>query len=381
MDDGYEVGIDAGHLVIHNVPYVDARLEVRRGKLVAELALAGDATTRPRTHVVMFAGSHPCDTTGKPLNKIKHQSQRKQISEGLNVDHSFSSKPVGSNGYEDYYHQMTTYIAIIEGPARAIDPSATTRTCGVVEAEDDGVFNYADTASSRAGISALSGKLTGHKVGIIGLGGTGSYILDTVAKTPVPDIHLFDGDDFLQHNAFRSPGAPTIDELRAKPNKAEYWAARYAPMRQGIHAHGFHITAQNAGCLDPLDLGFVFICIDKADAKRPIIAKLEELGIPFIDVGMGLELTDGKLHGQLRVTMSTPARRTHVHEKKRIGLTGGDADGVYSHNIQIAELNQMNAALAVIRWKKWCAFFLDLEGEHHSIYTLDGNLIINEDKK
>lgn len=381
VDDGYEVGIDSGHLVIHNVPYVDQHCEVRRGKLVAELALAGDTTTRPRTHVVMFAGSHPCDSNGKPLGKIKHQSQHKQISGELSVDHSFSSKPVGSNGYDDYYHQMTTYIAIIEGPARALDPSATARTRGVVESGEEGVFNYADTASSRAGITALSDKLADHKVGIIGLGGTGSYVLDSVAKTPVPDIHLFDGDEFLQHNAFRSPGAPTIEELRERPNKAKFWAARYAPLRRGIHAHAFHITAENAGCLDPLGLGFVFVCIDQADAKRPIIARLEELGIPFIDVGMGLELTDGKLHGQLRVTTSTPERRNHVHEKKRIGLNGGDADGVYSHNIQIAELNQMNAAQAVIRWKKWCDFYLDLEGEHHSIYILDGNLLINEDKE
>lgn len=379
VDDGYEVGIESGHLVIHNVPYVDEQREVKRGKVVAKLDLAGDVTTRPSSHVAMFAGSHPCDRNGNPLEKIKHQSQRKQINDKLTVDHSFSSKPVGGNGYDDYYHQMTTYIAIIEGPARAIDPTATARTYRVIETGEDDVFNYADTASSRAGITALSGKLTRHKVGIIGLGGTGSYVLDMVAKTPVPEVHLFDGDDFLQHNAYRSPGAPTIAELNARQNKAEYWAERYAPMRRGIHAHAFHLDADNAACLERLGLGFVFICVDRGDVKQPIIEKLEELGITFVDVGMGLELTDGKLQGMLRVTTSTPDMRAHVRDKKRIGLTGGGADGVYSHNIQIAELNALNAALAVIRWKKWCGFYLDLEGEHHSIYTLDGNNIINED--
>lgn len=381
VDDGYEVGIDSGHLVIHGVPYVNERREVKCGKLVAKLDLAGDITTRPSTHVAMFAGSHPCDRNGNPIAKIRHQSKRTQISDKLAVDHSFSSKPVGSNGYDDYYHQMTTYIAIIEGPAKAIDETATARTYRVVEADEDDVFNYADTASSRAGIAALSGKLARHKVGIIGLGGTGSYVLDMVAKTPVPEIHLFDGDEFLQHNAFRSPGAPTIDELNARQNKAEYWAARYAPMRSGIHAHAFHIDADNAACLERLDLGFVFICVDRGDVKEPIIEKLEELGIAFVDVGMGVELSAGKLHGMLRVTTSTPAMRGHVRDKKRIGLTGGDADGVYSHNIQIAELNAANASLAVIRWKKWCEFYLDLEGEHHSIYTLDGNNLINEDNQ
>ena len=379
VDDGYEVGIDSGHLVIHNVPYLNEGREVNRGKLVAKLDLAGDVTTRPGTHVTMFSGSHPCDADGNPLRKIRHQSKRKQISDELTVDHSFSSKPVGGNGYDDYYHQMTTYIAIIEGPARGIDPTATARTHRVIVSTENDVFNYADTASSRAGIAALCGKLATHKIGIIGLGGTGSYVLDLTAKTPAPEIHLFDGDDHLQHNAFRSPGAATIDELNARQNKAEYWAKRYAPMRRGIHPHAFYIDADNADCLERLGLGFVFVCVDRGDVKQPIVEKLEELGIPFVDVGMGLELTDGKLHGQLRVTTSTPEMRAHVRDKKRIGLTGGDADGVYSHNIQIAELNALNAALAVIRWKKWCGFYLDLEGEHHSIYTLDGNNIINED--
>ena len=43
-----------------------------------------------------------------------------------------------------------------------------------------------DTASARAGLIGLNRKLVGESVGIVGLGGTGSYVLDLVAKTPVP---------------------------------------------------------------------------------------------------------------------------------------------------------------------------------------------------
>ena len=72
-------------------------------------------------------------------------------------------------------------------------------------------FNYIDTASSRAEIDVVTAKLAKLKrIAIVGLGGTGSYVLDLVAKTPVWEIHLYDGDAFLQHNAFRSPGAPTL---------------------------------------------------------------------------------------------------------------------------------------------------------------------------
>ena len=92
----------------------------------------------------------------------------------------------------------------------------------VVPEEEESVFNYIDTASSRAAIDIVTQKLKLEKIAIIGLGGTGSYVLDLVAKTPVKEIHLFDGDTFLQHNAFRSPGAPSIDELKTKPRKVTY---------------------------------------------------------------------------------------------------------------------------------------------------------------
>ena len=89
---------------------------------------------------------------------------------------------------------------------------------------------------------------------------------------------------------------------------------------------------------------------------------------------------DDQLLGIVQVTASTREKRDHVRGKKRIGLSRGDGDGVYSQNIQIAELNALNAALAVIKWKKFFGFYRDLENEHYSAYTLDGNLITNEDQ-
>ena len=381
-DDGYEVDIVSSHLVIRSVPYVDAKKQVKLGVLVSTLDLAGDVTAKPSTHVAMFAGEYPCDRAGRALTKIECGVERKQISDDLVVEYSFSSKlKQGSKkvNYADYYQKMTTYVSIISSHAEAIDPRVTARTRRVIESsEPDAVFKYLDTASSRAGISAVSDKLELNKIAIVGLGGTGSYILDLVAKTPVHEIHVFDGDDFFQHNAFRSPGAPSLEELRAVPSKVGHHAHRYRPMRNGIIEHGFRVDATNAEELKEMD--FVFVCVDRGDARRPIIEKLEEYDIPFIDVGMGIELVDGQLQGIVRVTLSTPERRDHIRDKKRISLSGGDADGVYSQNIQIAELNSLNAALAVIRWKKFMGFYSDLEKEHFSAYTLDGNAIVNEDQ-
>src|ERR1019366_10702040 len=121
---------------------------------------------------------------------------------------------------------------------------------------------------------------------------------------------------------------------------------------------------------------FVFLCMDKGEAKKLIVGKLEEWGVPFIDVGMGVELTDDALGGIVRVTTSTVEKREHVREKSRIPFSDGDGNDEYSRNIQIADLNALNAALAVIKWKKLLGFYYDPDHEHHSTYALSGNRLI-----
>jgi hypothetical protein len=208
------------------------------------------------------------------------------------------------------------------------------------------------------------------------LGGTGSYVLDLVAKTPVREIHLFEGDAFLQHNAFRSPGAPSLDELRAKPTKLAYFEKLYSKMRNGIVAHEGYVDASNVGKLRGFD--FVFLCIDRDSTRGLIAASLEESGVPFVDVGMGIRQSgDGFLLGVLRVTTSTAKSRAHF--KLRAPCSNGNDHEEYDHNIQIADLNALNAALAVVKWKKLCGYYLDLEHEHHATYTIDGNILTNED--
>ena len=82
------------------------------------------------------------------------------------------------------------------------------------------------SASSRAGIVEFAKRLEQERIAIVGLGGTGSYVLDLLAKTRIGEIHLFDGDDLLSHNAFRSPGAVSVEELNTRPKKVDYYVNR-----------------------------------------------------------------------------------------------------------------------------------------------------------
>ena len=190
QEDGYEVSIKSGYLVITSVPYVNSSKEIKYGTLVSDLSLAGDMTDQPANHVAMFIGEYPCNRNGVEIVKFNAGSTPQTLAEGLVINHSFSTKPK-TGRYTDYHEKMTTYIAIISGSAEALDPKVTARTYPVIEAqEEDSVFNYIDNASSRAGINIVTQKLEVDKIGIIGLGGTGSYVLDFVAKTPVKEIYL-----------------------------------------------------------------------------------------------------------------------------------------------------------------------------------------------
>lgn len=378
-DEGYNTSIIANHLVVDDIPYVTSSREVKIGKLVTDLVVNGDSVSGMGSHVAYFIGEHPCDQNGRLLTMIQHGSRQIQRAPGLVVDHSFSSKPVGCRGYNDYYHKMTTYIGIIAGPALGISPDKDPRTFPPIESsEEESVFRYVDTATSRAGLGALVEKLAVPSVAIVGLGGTGVYILDHIAKLPVKNIHLFDGDVFSNHNAFRSTGAPSLEELRARPCKVDYHQARYSKMRRGIHAHPERIDEANVEQLR--SMSFVFLCIDDGQSRKLIVEKLEEFGIPFIDVGMGVNLADdGTLFGTLRATTSTPEMREQVYKGNRIPFEDGEIENLYATNIQLSVLNCMNACLAVTKWLKLMGFLHDTENEHFSAYSIDGNTIINED--
>lgn len=372
-----------GNLLVGHVPFRNAEGAVAYGTLICPLDLAGNVTAQPQDHVIRLTGGVPHDSDGGKWDKIIADEQPLAVA-GYTTSATFSQKPLeGDRKFRDFHHKMTTYVGILSGPARQIDAEATAQTYPVfIDDDDESLLNYADTASSHAGITEVTGKLKVGSVAIVGLGGTGSYILDFIAKTPVEHIHIFDGDRFLQHNAFRSPGAPSVDELQEELSKVAWFERIYSRMRKNVHLHEHYVDESNVEQLREMD--FVFIAADSGKAKRLLASRLEEWGVPFIDVGMGLYDCDASIGGQLRVTTSTADFHEQVAANRRISFSGNDGekegDNVYDLNIQIAELNALNAALAVIKWKKLCGFYLDDEFEHHAIYVVNGNTMINEDK-
>lgn len=238
------------------------------------------------------------------------------------------------------------------------------------------MFKYPDTNSSRANIEYLNRKFKGYKVAIIGLGGTGSYMLDFLSKTPVEEIHLYDGDIFQLHNAFRAPGAISKERMESEEEifKVTYFEEIYSRMHDGIKAHPIYITEENVSVLSPMN--FVFISVDKNKVRSFITKNLLSFSVPFIDVGMGVNLVDDSLIGSLRMTYGSSDKNDHL--SYRFGQMDFEEND-YATNIQIAELNCLNAIMAITKWKKTLGFYQDLKKEHNTLYFLNTNKVLNED--
>lgn len=237
-------------------------------------------------------------------------------------------------------------------------------------------FKYPDTNAAKAEIEYLNQKFLGLKIGIVGIGGTGSYVLDLVAKTPVAELHLFDGDVFKLNNVFRSPGAIDGNEMDEKSqiHKVVYFNEIYSRMHGGIIPHPEYVSNENIHELSKLD--FVFICVDKNSARSIIIKGLTVFEVPFIDTGLGINKKNQHLIGTVRITACTGLKQDHL--AARIGSQDSD-DNDYSTNIQIADLNCLNATLAVIKWKKTVGFYQDLKKEHNALWFINTNSLLNED--
>ena len=193
------------------------------------------------------------------------------------VQRSFSNKPV--NGFPDFYEKISHYLNLVSGPAMERH-KANPFTFRVDEdVVGNSVFKFRDTLTSRAEIGDLAVKFKDEVIALIGLGGTGAYLLDFLVKTPAKEIRAFDGDAYYVHNAYRSPGRLQDDELGKR--KAEVFQGRYANFREGLTFRPIYLTEESAVELEGVT--FAFVSVDKGSARSEIFDLLIRLKIPFID--------------------------------------------------------------------------------------------------
>lgn len=370
-DEGYVVELRDSHLLVHDVAYLNSQLQVQRGTLVSPITIVSGRVGPPPSHVIHFVGEIPYSASGKPIAGIGTAPGDRQLSSSIAVNMRFSNRP--PDGYPDNHAKFSRYIKILGNEARAIDETVTAQTYRIVKSDsEEGVFRYPDTNSSRNGTLALHSVYAGLKVAIIGLGGTGGYLLDAIAKVPIAEIHLYDDDTFNPHNAYRAPGAASLEEVNEGMSKVDYFAKKYGAMHGGIQPHYMKMLPADFHQLDEMD--FVFVAIDSGGHKKRLFAYLAAKSIPLIDVGIGVTMNEvtGKLRASLRTTFASADQHDHLDEV--VSYIPAEED-LYAKNIQIGELNAINAYLAVVRWKQSIGFY-DVDDAYGNLNLATADLSI-----
>jgi hypothetical protein len=357
LDQGFHVDFIGGYFVIFGLPYLDKAGALKYGDWASPVALSAEGIIDPPTnnHQAWFTGGKPHNQAGGELNMATRE-HKIVIREDLVANYSFSFKLLDGNGqlrpYVSFEEKVQTYIEAITTPAMATYPGATPLRGIEVQALAQGSpLRYPDTSSANYHLNDIASQLRGKKVAIIGLGGTGSYILDLIARTHLARIALFDDDKVHVHTIFRMPGFIHRAIGRAK---VDALAEHYAQWHSGIEAIKERITAENIGCLQTFD--FVFISVDDGSARRLIVEWLATQGVPFIDCGMGLNRSVVGLNGTVRITGVDRAAYERTVDTPYLPTMDAKEDE-YRRQAQIAELNALNAALAVIRFKQHFKLF------------------------
>jgi hypothetical protein len=366
LEKGYAVAFegDTNHLVIRDIPYLAQDGALKWGALVAKVEFIDLERIRQTDHQVFFAGGVPHGLDGSPISNLGGGEVQVPLGPAcadIAIERSFSNKPRATGQFADFFEKIESYVGIISGPAiERHNISPLTRR--VVEGSSGpSVFKFPDTLTSRADLGDLASSFGEDVVAVIGLGGTGAYVLDLLVKTPVREIRGFDADHFCVHNAFRSPGKLT-PETELGRTKAEVYRTRYEGFRRNLKVEPLFVEGSSAPELEGVT--FAFVCVDNGPSRAAIFDMLLAKQIPFIDVGMGLRRQAASLTGMVRTTYYSKENGARLRQMGLAELSEAPAD-IYRSNIQIAELNALNACLAVIRYKQLRSFYLaDLSYDH-----------------
>lgn len=376
VERGFAVAFDSNCLIVRDIPYLDASGALKTGAIVAKLVFIDSERVEQDDHQIYFAGGHPHQLDGTAIPNLgggETSIQLSAVAIDVAVQRSFSNKPMPKGKFDDFSEKIESYVSIISGPA--IERyGASPHTFRVVETMDaDPIFKFQDTLTSRAQIADLNAGFAGERVAVIGLGGTGAYLLDLLLRTPVPEVLGFDSDTYHVHTAYRSPGRLYPAELGV--GKAKVYQDRYENFRHGLYIQAAHIDESTAHHLDGVT--FAFVCVDKGSSRGGIFDVLIARRIPFIDVGMGLNRKHGPLDGMMRATYFSTEDAADMRERGLVELADTE-DGLYRSNIQIGELNALNACLALIRYKQIRGFYHDTEAAKHMLFGIGDMHIVRE---
>ena len=355
---GWVVEVHGNTISVYNVPYRKIDGEAGRCRISVDtqedgLSLKAPENSGGATHAARLIGvSDGCayQATGEPVGNLLWTDEHNECVISIILDEGY---------YANAWHALVVYAARVTGEVGREDREPIEQIfCFQVAGEDD------------RSMRVWRDKSRGQRIGIVGLGGVGLWILDLMCKTYVSEIRIWDGDVIEGRNLLRAPGWAGIEAIGH--NKAEYYGERYQRMRKGITVYGEYWQSGESSEMFR-DLNFVFVAVDKADTRTLLCEALERLRIPFIDVGMGIERRQERVRGSCQVFFSG-----EVPARWRRGIpTAQGAGGREYYELQLADIGALNAALAVGIWRRHIGQYEQEEKTWLTRYWIESNELMN----
>lgn len=123
VDKGYAVAFDGAHLIVRDIPYLDAAGALHWAAFVAKLVFVDEMHVVQDDHQVYFSGGVPHNTDGTPVQNLAggpHTLVLSKNSEDVVVQRSFSNKPAPrANSRTSSTRSRVTWRLSPDQPCRA----------------------------------------------------------------------------------------------------------------------------------------------------------------------------------------------------------------------------------------------------------------------
>jgi molybdopterin/thiamine biosynthesis adenylyltransferase/proteasome lid subunit RPN8/RPN11 len=142
------------------------------------------------------------------------------------------------------------------------------------------------------------------RIGIVGVGGTGSPVAEQLYRLGVGHLRLFDGDRFAETNVNRVYGSSLQDDGKLKVEMAKEHLDRIG-LTTTVDIVPQHITNE-AAARALRDCDIVFGCTDKELPRTILVQLANRYCIPVFDLGVLIDSRDGCIigvHGRVTTLM------------------------------------------------------------------------------
>lgn len=191
-------------------------------------------------------------------------------------------------------------------------------------------FTRSELLLSSEGVTLIKTK----HVAVFGLGGVGSYVVETLARSGIEHFTLIDNDTISISNLNRQLYALTSTINQKKVEVAKNRTLDINPLCQ-IQIYDTFVTKENIDTFDFTTFDYIVDAIDTVSAKLLLIEKAKLHNIPIISsMGTGNKLDPTKfIITDIKKTKICPLARVMRYELKKRNIT--NVKVLYSTEIPI----------------------------------------------